>query len=56
MDYPTVHIFPAITSGILHHVIRDAVGMSHAEVFIEENTDKVIKVAGIQIANHAKLC
>ncbi len=56
MDYPTIHIFPAITSDILHHVVRNAVSMSHAEVVIEENTDKVIEVVGVEIANHAELC
>ncbi len=56
MDYPTIHILPAITSGILHHIVRDAVSVSYAEIVIEENTDEIIKVAGIEIANHAKLC
>ncbi len=56
MDYPTIHIFPAITSGILDHVVRDAVSMSYAKVVIEENNDKVIKLVGIEIANHAEWC
>ncbi len=56
MDYPTIHIFPATASGILHHLVRDAVSTIYFEVFIEENTDEEIKVAGIEIANHAKLC
>ncbi len=54
MHYPAVDVF-TVRSTMLHHLPRHTAGMAHREVVIEEDSNEIVEVTGIEFTNHAEL-